>query len=73
MVASVEDASGGVGEWVVVTEYPAAALQGVLAQGAGRLGLAQILEGAGQGGGCYQGGAVIRTVYPAAALQGVLA
>src|SRR3954447_20439938 len=47
-------AAGGLGqvqrERVVGAEHPAAALQGVLAQGVGRLRLAQLVQGLSQGG-----------------------
>ena len=69
--------SGGLGQVlgvrVVWAEYPAAALQGVLAQGAGRLRLTQMDQGEGKGGRRPQGDQMIRAEHPAAALQGVLA
>jgi len=40
---------------VVGAEHPVAALQGVLAQGAGRLGLTELGEGEGEGGRRRQG------------------
>jgi hypothetical protein len=53
-------------------EHLLAALQGVLAQGARRFGLAQLRESAGEGAGRQQGDRVVRAEYPAAALQRVL-
>src|SRR4051812_2401103 len=58
---------------VVRTEHPAAALQGVLTQVAGRLYLAQLNEGEDEGGRRIQGGGVVGAEHPAAALHGVLA
>ncbi|HYO40849.1 MAG TPA: hypothetical protein VER39_14475 [Nocardioidaceae bacterium] len=58
---------------MVGTEHPTAALQAVLAQGAGRLGLAHPDQGIGQGGGRPQGDRVVGAEHPAAPLQGVLA
>jgi hypothetical protein len=58
---------------VVRADRRAAALQGVLAQRAGRLSLVQLGQGTGEGGRRLQGGRVVRAERPAAALQGVLA
>ena len=63
----------GQGGGVVGAERSAAALQRVLAQGAGRLGLAQTGQSEGQRGRRPQGGRVVRAEHPAAALQRVLA
>ena len=58
---------------VVCPEHAAAALQGVLAQGAGRLQLAYCDPGIGQGRRRLQGDGVVVAELAAAALQGVLA
>jgi hypothetical protein len=58
---------------VIRAEYPAAALQGVLAQRTGRLCLTEQDQGVGQDGRRQQGDCVVGAKYPAAALQGVLA
>jgi len=58
---------------VVGAEHLAGALQGVLTQGAGRLGLAQHKPGDDQRARRQQGGHVVRAEYPAAAPLGVLA
>jgi hypothetical protein len=52
---------------VVRAEHLAAALQGVLAQRAGRLDLAHLEQGEGQGNGRQQGDRVVRAERPAAA------
>ena len=68
--------SGGLGQVlgdrVVRAEHPAAAPQGVLAQRAGRLDLAEQGQGDGQGGGRTESDRVVRAEDPAAALLRVL-
>jgi hypothetical protein len=70
-------AAGGSGEiqrgGVVRAEHSAAALQRVLAQGAGRLSLAHLDPGSGEGGRRRQGGGVVGSEHPVATLQRVLA
>jgi hypothetical protein len=58
---------------VVRAEHSEVALQGVLAQGAGWLRLAQLSESLGDGARWPQGDQAFRAQHPAAALQGVLA
>ena len=72
-VADFGGLSQVLGDRMVGRQRPTAALQGVLAQGAGRLRLAQLDQGEGQGGGRPQGDRVVRAERPAAARQGVLA
>jgi hypothetical protein len=57
---------------VVGAEHPAEALQGVLAQCAGRIRLPPLDQGAGEGGRRPQGSGVVRAKDLAGALQGVL-
>jgi hypothetical protein len=70
-------AASGLGEVqpdrVVRTEHLTAALECVLGQSAGRLGLAQRGESESQGGCRQQGDRMVRAQHPATAFQGVLA
>jgi hypothetical protein len=70
-------AAGGLGQVqryrMVRAEHSAAPLQGVLAQGVGRLRLAHLGQGDREGGRRIQGKDVVRAEYPVAAFQGVLA
>src|SRR5215217_2618299 len=69
--------AGGLGQVqrdrVVGAQHPAAALQRVLTQGAGRLRRAQQDQRERQGGRRPQGGGVVGAQHSAAALYGVLA